>query len=393
MNKTLCYSAIFKNESKNVYRCLNALKPIIDFVCICDTGSTDNTIELIEQWGKENSVPTVVHSGPTQIFKNFGYNRTLAYKKAVSSFPSADYLLLVDADMVVKIEPTFDKRKLTADSYMIEQVTEHLRYYNTRLISTRCKWECVGVTHEYWEGKPKVRGNVGSKANISLSQEKTKDIWIHDIGDGGSKENKFKRDIRLLTEGIADSTTENLLKGRYMFYLANSYKDISEHSKAVEWYAKRIEHGGWDEEIFYSYLNMGKCYIWMGNKAKATETLLFAWNKRPTRAEPLYELSKLYREMEQYTVAYFFADMGYRIKYPEKDTLFIVDSVYKYLFLEEIYLTGFYNGEEGKKKGKACMIKILSMKDKIPDSNYRLALRNAKFYGINEVDQLIADLK
>ena len=34
-------------------RCLNATKSIVDFVSICDTGSTDNTPEIIENWCKE----------------------------------------------------------------------------------------------------------------------------------------------------------------------------------------------------------------------------------------------------------------------------------------------------------------------------------------------------
>jgi glycosyltransferase involved in cell wall biosynthesis len=378
----ICYSAIFKNESRNVYRCLDALKPIINFVCICDTGSQDSTIELVEQWGKENNIPTKVYSGPTQTFKNFGYNRTLAYKKAVEAFPLADYLLLVDADMVIKIEPTFDKQKLTGNFYLFEQVTNHLRYWNTRLISTAYKWESVGVTHEYWNCKKKDTHGI-----------KTKDIWIHDIGDGGCKDDKFKRDIRLLTEGLNDPETNTFLRGRYMFYLANTYKDLNEYQNGIDWYQKRIDHDGWVEEIYYSYFNMGKCYLGLRETAKATECFLLAWDKHPTRAETLYELSKLYREKEKYKVSYMYAEKGFKIKYPENDSLFIVNSVYEYLFLEELYLTGFYNGPEGKQKGKACIIKLLSMKGKIPDNKFKLAVANAHFYGINEVDTLLASLQ
>ena len=37
-------------------RCLNATKSIVDFVSICDTGSTDRTPEIIENWCKENEI-------------------------------------------------------------------------------------------------------------------------------------------------------------------------------------------------------------------------------------------------------------------------------------------------------------------------------------------------
>ena len=69
-------------------------------------------------------------------------------------------------------------------------------------------------------------------------------------------------------------------------------------------------------------------------------------------------------------------------------------SVYEYLFLEEISIAGYYCGKEGKDKGKACLIKLLSMKDKIPKSNYDLAIRNAKHYGVTpELIKLFSKMK
>ena len=41
-------------------------------------------------------------------------------------------------------------------------------------------------------------------------------IWIDDIGDGGSKGDKFERDIRLLKQGLEEEPNN----GRYYFYLA-----------------------------------------------------------------------------------------------------------------------------------------------------------------------------
>ena len=46
---TLCLNMIVKNESKIITRLLESVLPIIDTYCICDTGSTDNTIEVIEK--------------------------------------------------------------------------------------------------------------------------------------------------------------------------------------------------------------------------------------------------------------------------------------------------------------------------------------------------------
>ena len=49
MNKThaptLCLNMIVKNESKIIKRLLTSVMNIIDCYCICDTGSSDSTVE------------------------------------------------------------------------------------------------------------------------------------------------------------------------------------------------------------------------------------------------------------------------------------------------------------------------------------------------------------
>jgi glycosyltransferase involved in cell wall biosynthesis len=45
---TLCLNMIVKNEGTVITRLFESVLPYIDSYCICDTGSTDNTIEIIE---------------------------------------------------------------------------------------------------------------------------------------------------------------------------------------------------------------------------------------------------------------------------------------------------------------------------------------------------------
>ena len=49
--KTLSLCMITKNEEKNISRCLNSVKDIVDEIIIVDTGSTDNTIEIAKSYG------------------------------------------------------------------------------------------------------------------------------------------------------------------------------------------------------------------------------------------------------------------------------------------------------------------------------------------------------
>jgi len=64
---------IVKNESKIIKRCLESIKKIIDFIVISDTGSTDQTIEIIDEYISTNLIPGKVYKDE---WKNFGYNRS-----------------------------------------------------------------------------------------------------------------------------------------------------------------------------------------------------------------------------------------------------------------------------------------------------------------------------
>lgn len=70
---------IVKNESANMPLNLKSVKDLIDAVCILDTGSSDNTIEVIQTWCTENSKSCKVHE---EDFLDFGRSRTRAYELA-----------------------------------------------------------------------------------------------------------------------------------------------------------------------------------------------------------------------------------------------------------------------------------------------------------------------
>ena len=96
---TICLNMIVKNESKIITRLLTTVLPIIDTYCICDTGSTDMTKEIIKEFFDMRCIEGKIIEEP---FKNFGHNRTVALNAAKDM---ADYLLFLDADMKLVIDP------------------------------------------------------------------------------------------------------------------------------------------------------------------------------------------------------------------------------------------------------------------------------------------------
>ena len=96
---------IVKNESRIIERLLRSVRSVVDCYCICDTGSTDDTVARIQQFGQQHQLPGRVISCP---FYTFGYNRTFALNAARDM---ADYVLLLDADMVLGDTASFERKK------------------------------------------------------------------------------------------------------------------------------------------------------------------------------------------------------------------------------------------------------------------------------------------
>ena len=349
---TICLNMIVKNESKIIMRLLETVLPIIDTYCICDTGSTDMTKELIKEFFDVRCIDGKIIEEP---FKNFGYNRTVALNAAKGM---ADYLLFLDADMKLEIDPLFDKSKLTADVYTVAQGSDIFNYFNVRLIRSSLNFSCVGSTHEYYN----IKG--------SRKEEQLKTLKINDIGDGGCKEDKFVRDIRLLEEDLK----ENPNNVRTYFYLANSYKNAKNIEKAIEAYKKRISMGGWIEENWYSRYELGKCYMQIGKEAEALQTWIEAYGYHPKRAENLYELVKHYRIKGQQQLSYVFYKLAKQIPYPTDNVLFIHKDVYDYLLDYEYSIIAYY--VNNTKDIQPLFMKLMN----IPALRIDNLLSNYKFY-------------
>lgn len=363
---SLCLNMIVKNESKIITRLLQSVVGVIDTYCICDTGSTDNTIEIITEFFKKNGISGKIVKEP---FRDFGYNRTFALN-ACNSMENVDYLLLLDADMVFELNPEISadnfKEMLKNDSYTIFQGTNSFYYKNTRIVKNNKGITYWGVTHEYV--------NI---PNGCIQDSFDKSIcFINDIGDGGSKTNKFARDIELLKQGLIDVPNND----RYTFYLANTYHDSGQVTLAIETYKKRVEIGGWFEEIWYSHYRIGKCYAYSGDMTNAINAWMDAYEVFPNRIENLYEIIKYYRIAGKNKLSYAFYQLADKSRklYPSRDYLFTEKDIYEYKLDFELSIIGYYTNPEKYNIAKCCMDVVNH--PNVDEPAVKNVLSNYKFY-------------
>ena len=310
---TLCLNMIVKNEGKIIERLLSSVIGIIDTYCICDTGSTDNTIELINKFFSERKMEGKVITEP---FKNFEYNRNFSLKECEGM---SDYILFLDADMIFEIR-NFDKNMLSSyDSFHILQGNDTFFFGNIRIVRNNGLFKYIGVTHEY----------ISTPENNSVYHFKRNELFIKDVGDGGSKHDKFIRDINLLEEAIR--VKPDCVRSH--FYLANSYHDSRQYEKAIPIYERRIALGGWNQEVWYSYYRIGLCYKNLKQMEKAICSWLEGYSYLPNRIENLYEIIKYYRDTSKHNLSHNFYKMAKEVIARGEDRtgfLFLHNDIYEY---------------------------------------------------------------
>lgn len=348
----LCLAMIVKNESKVITRALDSVRKIIDCYIIYDTGSTDGTIEIIE---------LCLYGIPGEIrhrdFRNFSYNRSL-YLEEARKDESIDYVLVLDADEVLQISPAFNKEELTADAYKVGY-TGDLDYKYPIIFKNSKPFRYEGVTHEV------------PVCDEEYTIESLNTLMIDHRHDGGSRDDKFERDIRLLTEDLQKHPDNT----RSRFYLANSYYDTKQYDKAYDQYVSRAIKGGWEQEVFMSWYRAGLCSLEMGQYPSFIADMNSAHETCPDRPDAIYQLGKFYNDRKQYHVAEMYWHKVLRMYYPE-DPLFFYRPIYDYLMLIEAAVCYYYLGEHDE----ANMLNIAVItKQGVPAWAKELAADNMKF--------------
>lgn len=331
---SVCLVMIVKNEKEVIKRCIDSVKDYISYWVICDTGSTDGTQEIIKSTMEEYGIPGELHEHE---WVDYGTNRT---KSLELSEGKCDYRLIIDADDTLNVwDPENMFVDLVEDSYKIRLKLGEISYFRTQIIRSNQSWKYIGVLHEYLEGPLDVElteGYIEEAEMIASVSGDTRDI------KGNSK--YYNDALVFEKELVTKPDLDDGLKARYQFYLAQSYRDAGMYERSVENYQKRVELGGWPEEVYISLYMIAKMKMALGkSEEEIINSLLKAWEYRPVRLEAPYTLIRFLVDKKRYFFAFTIAGTCMRMRACD-DILFVESEIWKWKMADEFSVLAYYTG-------------------------------------------------
>ncbi len=342
----ICLCMIVKNEASAIRRCLESVRPLIDYWIIVDTGSIDGTQDIIREFFQD--IPGELYERP---WVDFAHNRSEALALAKNH---GDYSLIIDADDVLDLPPGFRLPLLKEDSITIEIRNKERRYWRPQFVRNALPWRYEGVLHEFLScGKDDKNQRILPE---NRSQKRLPGVKIVMSEEGArrrlSATERFRRDADVL-ENALTSETDPFLVSRYTFYLGQSYFDAGDNEKALKAYQERAKLGGWNQEIFISLYRSANLKADLGfDDEEVIATYLQAHDACQSRAEALHGAARFCRIKKRFLQGYDLAKRALKIKPPD-DALFLEQWIYGYGGLDE-YAVNAYWSERYEECLNAC---------------------------------------
>lgn len=219
---TVSACILTRNSSRTIQQCIEALQNAVDEIIVVDTGSTDNTIQIVESLG--------VHVHHFQWIDDFSAARNFAHSLATS-----DWVISVDSDEILVVEDKqnirlcaslFNNKNMVLMVNQLNVMNNVIEPFSTGRMyqkSTGVHW--VYPIHEYLETQEGYR-------NQRLKTHPVNIRLFHDGYDFNAvaQEEKLHRNISII-ESVLHKEPDNAL---FLFYLGRELFRLGDYSRSLQ---------------------------------------------------------------------------------------------------------------------------------------------------------------
>ena len=324
---------IVKNSGDILRKCLKTNKKYIDYWTIVDTGSTDNTPDIIRE--ELNDIPGQLHFSD---FTDFAETRNKAFDLAKKH---CKYMIVLDDsyELSKDIRPFLEKTNKDAIFLKIGYFKFFLSnsYYSNRIIKTSSNIRYKYRVHESLiipKNKTSLLVDVNTCYIIDHSNEEHQD----------RTKTRFKKDIKFLLLDQQDYPKDP----RVIYYLARTHFNLNENKDALKYCKTLLEMTNVKEYTYYAEFNLISYeYDEKRDLTKYQLKLMDFQKRHKDRAEPSYNLAITF--YEEGKIDKIDSIMNNLIKFPipELGMTMIDHEVYEYsipyLYIEIKFKLGMFD--------------------------------------------------
>ncbi len=265
---------IVKNEELEIEAALNTIQEA-DEIVVCDTGSTDRTMEIIKE-----KFPNV------KLFTDYVWNDDFSEaKNHAASKCTGDWVMSLDADCRLEAGGITKIRAITLNT--------NLDVLNVNLISI----QYPDSVHK----RGKIYRNTGKIFYQGMAHEDL-NAFGHDHESGilpviyyGYSINHMK-DPDLYMRILAKQVDKNPNSPRPQFYLAREYMYKKDYQTAVILFREYLKISRYEKERTEAWLHLAECLWWSKQGNKAREACTQAILSNPDHKRALHFMSVLHNE-------------------------------------------------------------------------------------------------
>lgn len=317
---------IVKNESGQIGACLQSIRPHVTEIVVVDTGSTDDTPNIVKKFADKFEVFTECNDDQGRI-ASFAQARQRSFDLATQP-----WVMWIDGDDEVRGAENLEKIIKECDSKRGNQPTlvmfpyEYSHdekgnvtcyHYRERIVTPKEAFKWTGPVHEVL---------VPERPNTWMSQNDNVTI-VHRRRESG-KVIESGRNLRILKAHYAKVGESDI---RQLYYLGLEYANNGDVESSIKFHKRYVELSGWDDEKFLACLEIAKHYQNRGDYTNAIEWALKALTVREGWAEAYFSLARSYYYLAQrggsderrnWEKSVYFARLGLQLP-PTKTILFV----------------------------------------------------------------------
>lgn len=347
---TLAFATMCKNEEHVIGQVLDAVAPYIDYLVVADNGSTDRTLEIVQEFMDRTGIPGEIHRDEW-----FGFDKNKNMMMGYA-FDKTDYILHLDADDILVGDFSFTAEDAGFDTYYMTMKRGTSTYKATTIYNNRLHWKFCGTAHTVIKCIEKPRYSTG---------DLTERGWVicDPVGSRAFDPKKYLYDAERLEKQFWDTLVEDPdgLNHRSVFYCAQSYMDygtgnneLGAIKKSLQWnrlYTKL--QNTWIEERFEAQMRVSRCLM----RLDATVQEVIAEMEKAIaifadRAEPYYHLGMYLNKKGYHELAYQYLKKAKNVSLEDakkKYLLFVINSCYDLYVNDELSVACYWTNriEEG----------------------------------------------